>query len=407
MTAQRRRKTATHTAPVDAVTGDLASMRSRERESAMNTEHQDANAAGIGTTPSEPTSPRGMLPAALGVAATTVGASTLLQTYEGTTHADGAEGPASFAGTIGATALTASSDSGKAIHATSSSGHPSYAVSQTTRTPAVYGQGYGWPTQPYSSIPAGLPYPTDPNQVLQVGAIRREDLADAGPRLGAFLLDWFLLGVPLFVLGLIAGATNSTALAGPWLVLSMVVPAVYFVACWASTGRTVGYKALGLQLVRSDGSQLDVGSAIARFLAICVGFFFFLLPGILGALWMLWDSKKQTWADKIDDTVVLKRHRQVGMQEPIEWAGRKETPLVVIGRVVQILLTLPFALRGCAVLLLAARSDQAAWTGEQQAAWMGDLAGVITAIAVIWLLPRLLSRLWRRKRAGRSGMDVR
>jgi uncharacterized RDD family membrane protein YckC len=108
------------------------------------------------------------------------------------------------------------------------------------------------------------------------------------------------------VLLLIAGATNPTALAGLWLVLSVLVPPVYFVACWASTGRTVGYKALGLQLVRSDGSQPGVGSAIARFLATCICFFFFIFPSILSALWMLWDSKKQTWADKIGDTVVVK-----------------------------------------------------------------------------------------------------
>jgi uncharacterized RDD family membrane protein YckC len=57
--------------------------------------------------------------------------------------------------------------------------------------------------------------------------------------------------------------------------------------------------------VRSDGSQPGVGSAIARFLAVCIGSFFF-FPGLLSALWMLWDNKKQTWADKIGDTMVVK-----------------------------------------------------------------------------------------------------
>jgi uncharacterized RDD family membrane protein YckC len=171
--------------------------------------------------------------------------------------------------------------------------------------PATYPMSPVWPTRPYDPLAAGLPYPADPSQSLQLSAIRPEDLAGAGPRFGAFLLDSFVVGVPLFVLLLIAGATNSTTLAGIWLVLAVLYPAVYFIASWASTGRTVGYKALGLQLVRSDGSQPGVGSAIARFLAVCIGSFFF-FPGLLSALWMLWDNKKQTWADKIGDTMVVK-----------------------------------------------------------------------------------------------------
>jgi uncharacterized RDD family membrane protein YckC len=145
----------------------------------------------------------------------------------------------------------------------------------------------------------------DEDHTLQLGGVRHEDLAGAGPRFGAFLLDSFVLGVPLFALLLLAGATNSSALAGMWLVMSVIVPAVYFVTCWASSGRTVGYKAMGLQLVRTDGTQPGVGSAVARFLAFCIGSFFF-FPGLLSALWMLWDGKKQTWADKIGDTVVVK-----------------------------------------------------------------------------------------------------
>lgn len=53
---------------------------------------------------------------------------------------------------------------------------------------------------------------------------------------------------------------------------------------------------------RSTGEPPGVGRAIGR------GFARYLsaIPCGLGYLWMLWDPQKQTWHDKITDTVVIR-----------------------------------------------------------------------------------------------------
>lgn|GEM_PF-467646 len=130
-------------------------------------------------------------------------------------------------------------------------------------------------------------------------------LADAGTRLGAFVLDGIAMTVPLFVLLGLAAATTSPLLAFMGSLLFLFGPALYFVACWAGGGQTLGYQALGLRVVRTDGSRVGLGSAIAR----CVGLYLCFMLNIVGALgivWMLWDDRRQGWHDKIGDTIVVK-----------------------------------------------------------------------------------------------------
>lgn len=131
------------------------------------------------------------------------------------------------------------------------------------------------------------------------------ELADSGTRLGAFMLDAMALTVPWFVLTGLAAATASTLLTAMSLMVMFFGPALYFIACWANGGQTLGYRALGLKLVRTDGSQPGVGSAIARCLGIMICLFM-LVPGALGLLWMLWDDRRQALHDKMADTLVVK-----------------------------------------------------------------------------------------------------
>ncbi len=119
------------------------------------------------------------------------------------------------------------------------------------------------------------------------------------------MLDAMALTVPWFVLTGLAAATASTLLTAMSLMVMFFGPALYFIACWASGGQTLGYRALGLKLVRTDGSQPGVGSAIARCLGIMICLFM-LVPGALGLLWMLWDDRRQALHDKMADTLVVK-----------------------------------------------------------------------------------------------------
>lgn len=157
---------------------------------------------------------------------------------------------------------------------------------------------------------AGVPYSTylQPAPVAAMPAYvqtGQPELADCGTRLGAFMLDTLALSVPTFILMGLAAATASTALATLTLMIMLFAPALYFVACWANGGQTLGYRALGLRLVRSDGSRPGVGAAVARCLGmlICLSM---LVPGVLGFIWMLWDDRKQALHDKMGDTLVVK-----------------------------------------------------------------------------------------------------
>jgi len=70
-----------------------------------------------------------------------------------------------------------------------------------------------------------------------------------------------------------------------------------------TTGQTPGKRIAGIRLLREqDGSTLGFGLAFGRRLL----HFLDSLACYLGWLWPLWDAKKQTFADKIVHTVVIK-----------------------------------------------------------------------------------------------------
>ncbi|MEQ4206081.1 RDD family protein [Actinopolymorpha sp. B17G11] len=131
-------------------------------------------------------------------------------------------------------------------------------------------------------------------------------------RVGATLLDGLVTGIPLAVsyalyipslaqgtppdgvTGIIAGLLGLVSLGlGIWNV----------VIRQGSTGQTVGKQVLGLKLLReSDGQPVGAGVAFVRALA-------HVLDGMacyIGYLWPLWDQKRQTFADKIMSTLVVK-----------------------------------------------------------------------------------------------------
>ncbi len=70
-----------------------------------------------------------------------------------------------------------------------------------------------------------------------------------------------------------------------------------------TTGQTIGKKIVGIRVIReADGQYTGFGMAFVRALAHFV-------DGIacyIGFLWPLWDDKKQTFADKMCSTVVVR-----------------------------------------------------------------------------------------------------
>ena len=132
-------------------------------------------------------------------------------------------------------------------------------------------------------------------------------LASWGQRVGAALVDGLIGGAIWFVgflLGSILG-NASDALGVFFVVVAAIASIAFFfwnLVQQGKTGQTIGKKTLNIRLVRLDGiNPPGAGLSIGRaFLHIVDQ-----IPCYLGYLWPLWDDKRQTFADKILNTVVV------------------------------------------------------------------------------------------------------
>jgi len=86
------------------------------------------------------------------------------------------------------------------------------------------------------------------------------------------------------------------------LFLCVVLPVLYFIIMWGRKGATLGKMAMGIRIVKTDGSDISYGTAFLRYIGYQM-----ISPALfcLGFLWMLWDDKRQTWHDKIASTCVV------------------------------------------------------------------------------------------------------
>ncbi len=133
-----------------------------------------------------------------------------------------------------------------------------------------------------------------------------------GPRAVAFLLD-MLAGWGLFVLALIIGGTfgsvTRNAAAGGAIAAALAGAALtrfvldrYLRA--GRTGQSLGKRVAGIWLVdERTGQPIGAARAFARDLAHLVDG----LTCYIGYLMPLWDARRQTFADKIAHTVVVRR----------------------------------------------------------------------------------------------------
>jgi uncharacterized RDD family membrane protein YckC len=107
-------------------------------------------------------------------------------------------------------------------------------------------------------------------------------------RMAALLLDLILVGVVL----------ATVHLAHHALLLFL---AAYGAVMWKLRGTTIGGSICGLRIVRLDGRAVDWSTAIAR----ALGAFLSMFVVGLGFIWVVFDSERQSWHDKIAGTVVV------------------------------------------------------------------------------------------------------
>ena len=131
-------------------------------------------------------------------------------------------------------------------------------------------------------------------------------LADWGSRALGWLIDLVLFLVPWFVLFIITLVANTIIfeLLGSLIALAA---GIWFALQVGQYGSTPGMRVIGLKCVSiKTGQPLGGGGGILRWLIHVVADILCVVPYIVDMLFPLWDAQRQTLADKIAGTIVIK-----------------------------------------------------------------------------------------------------
>lgn len=121
------------------------------------------------------------------------------------------------------------------------------------------------------------------------------DYAGFWRRLAAALIDGIILSI---INGIVMAISPQT---GMWL--GTFIGIAYIVGFWTwNNGQTPGKMALGIRIVKTDGSPISFGVAILRY----IGYWVSSIILYIGFLMIAWDSKKQGLHDKIAGTYVVR-----------------------------------------------------------------------------------------------------
>jgi uncharacterized RDD family membrane protein YckC len=116
--------------------------------------------------------------------------------------------------------------------------------------------------------------------------------------INAFLKFFRLTGLADKIKTILENSTVNIVVGSALMTLLVIG---YFTFFWTLVGYTPGKAILGLKVVRKNGGKLSFGRSLLRFFAYWIS----MLPLFLGFFWVLWDSKRQGWHDKIAGTQVL------------------------------------------------------------------------------------------------------
>jgi len=91
-----------------------------------------------------------------------------------------------------------------------------------------------------------------------------------------------------------------------WIVLLVVlinimIYFIYYIGSWMVAGQTLGKSLMGIRIVRTDGHRLKLRNAVIRMVGYWISTLFF----FMGYWWILFDSRRQGWHDKLARTMVV------------------------------------------------------------------------------------------------------
>jgi uncharacterized RDD family membrane protein YckC len=177
---------------------------------------------------------------------------------------------------------------------------------------------------PYEPIPDGPETPPSGWQqpIAAPQGWEGRPLASWGSRVGAALLDWLILFIPvaLLIVLVVVIALNST---GGGIVTGILSGVAYLVALLfyapvlmgregEHNGQTWGKQIVGIRVIRDSGQPVDIGFAFIREFVVkgllfgFVGSFLFSIPTLIDYLWPLWDDENRCLHDMVVSTHVVK-----------------------------------------------------------------------------------------------------
>ncbi|MHB1009593.1 MAG: RDD family protein [Propionibacteriaceae bacterium] len=175
------------------------------------------------------------------------------------------------------------------------------------------GEGYQDPNAGYGTTPAptyGAGYPSagvSPYGYDSGYANPAPELASFGNRALGWLIDWVAPGFVAGILSsIVAGILNTSALGWLFSLLALAFTLWNSGYVAGTTGYSLGRRVAKNKLVsEATGQPIGVGPGLGRAAIDIVAMWLCVLPGVVNWLFPLWDSKKQTLADKVVKSVVV------------------------------------------------------------------------------------------------------
>lgn len=170
------------------------------------------------------------------------------------------------------------------------------------------------------------------------------EVASWGRRFGALIIDNIILGIPTGIFafgkvmsefadaGMFEGNTqpseaemtrimeNMTGDMVMFGLIGTILSALYFILMHGTLGRTLGKMAVGIKVIKDDGSPCDLNSAFRRAVVYPIGGgvpYIGWLVTIVNGLWPLWDDRHQSLGDKLANTYVVRKEQAVGRTVPL------------------------------------------------------------------------------------------
>jgi uncharacterized RDD family membrane protein YckC len=146
-------------------------------------------------------------------------------------------------------------------------------------------------------------------------------LASWGSRVGATMIDWLILLIPVIlltviVIGIAAGSDAGAVVTGllgflAYLVVASLYAPLLMARDGARNGQTWGKQAVGIRVIRDTGEPISFGFAALREIVVkgfAVGIassILPLVPWLLDVCWPLWDDENRALHDMVVSTHVV------------------------------------------------------------------------------------------------------